>query len=305
MMGDGTNDVASRPDDAVKSRSRSLAARLWSLLWRFGRALLIAYLVIVVIAMIFENSMIFFPTPYPGGNWHPAGLKFEDAWFQAADGTRLHGWYVPKKNARATVLFCHGNAGNIAGRASILQLLHDRVGVSTLIFDYRGFGRSEGKPNEAGVLADARAARRWLAEREKIAETDIVMMGESLGGAVAVDLAARDGARALVLQSTFNKLPDVAAYHYPVLPVRWAMRTRLDSASKIGDYHGPLLQAHGEADTIVPLQFGQRLFDAANEPKEFILLRDPEHDHNTPMPMEYYDRLAAFLDAIKDRPQGR
>lgn len=277
------------------SRRISRGARLL----RFCRVLLtfflVFYLSIVVAAMFLENSLIFFPMPYPAGEWHPAGLTFEDAWFQAADGTRLHGWYVPTPNARAAVLFCHGNAGNITHRADIVKMLQRRVRVSTLLFDYRGYGRSEGKPNEPGVLADARAARRWLADREKIAEADVVVMGESIGGAVAVDLAARDGARALVLESTFNTLPNVAAYHYPWLPIRWAMRSRFDSIGKIGDYHGPLLQSHGDIDTIVPLRFGRSLFDAANEPKQFLEL--PGHDHNDPMPPEYYDALAAFLDA--------
>ena len=160
-------------------------------------------------------------------------------------------------------------------------------------------GGARASPNEAGILADARAARRWLAAREKIAERDVVLMGESLGGAVAVDLAARDGARALVLESTFTSLPDVAAYHYPWLPVRWAMRTRFDSLSKIGDYHGPLLKAHGDADTIVPMRFGRRLFEAANEPKKFLVM--PGHDHNDGMPAEYYDDVAKFLDQLGNR----
>ena len=121
----------------------------------------------------------------------------------------------------------------------------------------------------------------------------MVLLGESIGGAVAVDLAARDGAKALVLESTFDRLPDVAAYHVPWLPVRWLMQTRLDSAAEIGKYHGPLFQVHGDADTIVPLEFGQRLFAAANEPKHFMLL--PGHDHNDPMPTGYYFALAAFL----------
>ena len=163
------------------------------------------------------------------------------------------------------MLFCHGNGGNITHRVDALKMLHRRAGVSVLIFDYRGYGRSEGKPSEAGVLADARAARAWLAAREKIAEADVVLMGESLGGAVAVDLAARDGARALVLESTFSSLPDVAAYHYPWLPVRWVMRTRFDSAGKIGDYHGPLLagprrRRHDRAAAVRPaaVRGGQR-----------------------------------------------
>jgi len=303
-MRDSSSENTCPPDNVVEERGRPPVRGRWSLVWRIGRVVLIVYLLIVLAAMFFENSLIFFPMPYPGGDWRPTGLTFEDAWFQSADGTRLHGWYVFKKNARAAVLFCHGNAGNITHREHILQMLHHRVGVSTLIFDYRGYGRSEGKLSEAGVLADARAARRWLADREKIAEADVVLMGESIGGAVAVDLAARDGARALVLVSTFNSLPDVAAYHHPWLPVRWAMRTRLDSENKIGDYRGPLLQSHGDADTIVPLQFGQRLFGAANQPKEFLLY--PGYNHNDPMPSEYYDHLAAFLDGIKDRaPHGR
>jgi fermentation-respiration switch protein FrsA (DUF1100 family) len=257
---------------------------------------LLAYLVVVGAMMFLEDSLIYFPSVYPEGDWNPQGLSFEDAWFQAADGTRLHGWYVPKQNARAAVLFCHGNGGNLTHRVDTLLMLHRRIGASVLIFDYRGYGRSEGTPNEAGVLADARAARAWLAAREKCRATDVVLMGESLGGAVAVDLAARDGARALVLESTFSSLPDVAAYHYAWLPVRWAMRTRFDSVAKIGDYHGPLLQAHGDADGIVPLRFARRLFEAAAEPKQFLLLRG--HDHNDPMPPQFDAALAALMDRL-------
>jgi uncharacterized protein len=266
-------------------------------MWRIARWVLIVPLSIVVIMMFFENSLIFFPSRYPVGDWHPRDLRFEDARFEAADGTRLHGWYVPHPHARAAVLFCHGNAGNITGRASIARMLHDYVGVSVLLFDYRGYGRSEGRPSGPGILADTRAARKWLADREKIAETRVVVMGESIGGAVAVDLAARDGARALILENTFSSLADVAAYHYRWLPVRWAMRTRLDPAAQIGSYHGPLFQAHGDADAIVPLEFGRRLFDAAKEPKQFLLL--PGHDHNDPMPTTYYEALTTFLAGVK------
>jgi fermentation-respiration switch protein FrsA (DUF1100 family) len=264
---------------------------------RFLIGVAVAYVLCVVVLMIFEDSFIYFPTRYPGGDWQPTWLSFEDAWFRAADGTRLHGWYVAHERPRAAVLFCHGNAGNVTHRADMLRVLHDHVGVSVLIFDYRGYGRSEGKPNEAGVLADARAARAWLAEREGIVEQDVVMMGRSLGGAVAADLAAKEGARGLVLESTFTSIPDMGARLFPWLPVRWLVRTQLNAAAIIGDYHGPLLQSHGDADRTVPNELGRRLFEAANEPKHFRPL--PGHDHNDPQPPDYYDALAAFLDALE------
>jgi len=257
---------------------------------------LICYLVIVLMLMILERSLIYFPTVYPGGDWQPLALGFEDAWFEAADGTRLHGWYLPQDDPRAVVLFCHGNAGNLSHRSGMLRALHELVGVSVLIFDYRGYGRSEGKPSEAGILEDGRAARAWLAQRAAVAPDEIVLMGRSLGGAVAIDMAADQQARGLVLESTFTSIPDIAAYHYPWLPVRLLVRTQLNSLAKIPAYHGPLLQSHGDADTIIPYHLGQRLFEAANQPKRFVIL--PGADHNDPQPREYYEELIRFLDGL-------
>jgi fermentation-respiration switch protein FrsA (DUF1100 family) len=266
----------------------------YNIAWRAGRILLIVYLLLLLAMMFLENSLIYFPRNYPEDDWAPWGLTLEDAWFTAGDGTKIHGWYVPHEKPCAVVLFCHGNAGNITHRADILRSLHNRVGAAVLIFDYRGYGKSEGQPDERGVLSDARAARSWLAEKTGLAEDRIVLMGESLGGAVAVDLAA-DGARALILENTFSSMADVAAYHYPWLPVRLLMRTRFDSAAKIASCHGPLYQSHGDRDSIVPLKFARRLFEAANEPKQFLLLAGA--DHNDPRPPQYYDKLRAFLDS--------
>lgn len=251
----------------------------------------------VGVSMIFEESLIFFPMPYPEGDWNPGWLSFEDARFLSPDGLKLHGWFAECQEPRAVVLFCHGNAGNVTHRAETLRGLHDLVGASVLIFDYRGYGRSEGTPDEPGILADARAARTWLAQREGVAEQDIVLMGRSVGGAVAVDLAAKDGARALVLESTFTSMPDVAAHHYPWLPIRHLLRTRFDSLAKIANYHGPLVQSHGDADTIVPYRLGRRLFDAANQPKQFITI--PAGDHNDLQDGDYYETLITFLDGIE------
>ena len=166
-----------------------------------------------------------------------------------------------------------------------------------MVFDYRGYGRSEGVPDAAGILLDGRAARRWLAERAAVKENEIVLMGESLGGAVVVDMAAADGARGVVLDSTFSSLSDVAGFHYPLLPVAALTKTRLDSAGLIAKYHGPLLICHGDKDQIIPIKFGRKLFSAANEPKRFVVM--PGHDHNDPRPAEFFAALDEFLDTLK------
>ena len=279
---------------ATEARPRRSRGRF---LWRVVRFPLVVYVLVVLGAMWGENRLIFVPFDWTVGDWQPEGLVFEDAEFQAADGTKLHGWYVPAENPSAVVLFCHGNAGNITHRIDLMGAMQKHVGASVLVFDYRGFGRSEGSPDEPGVLQDARAARQWLSERTGVAEQDIVLMGESLGGGVAVDLAAKDGARGLILEDTFTSLPDMAAYHYWWLPARWLMRSRLDSLAQIGQYRGPLLMAHGDADTIVPIEYAERLFAAANEPKQFLVERGA--DHNDPRSARYYRELKSFLESLK------
>lgn len=243
-----------------------------------------------------ERKMVFHPVPFPEGNWEPRGLTYEDAWFHAKDGTRLHGWFVPHPDATAVVLFMHGNAGNISHRAHTLNILNQRHRLSVLAFDYRGYGRSEGKPSERGILDDARAARVWLARRTGVAEQDIVLMGRSLGGGVAVDLAAKDGARGLVLASTFTSLPDVGAHHFRWLPVHVLMSLRLDSLSKIEQYRGPLLQSHGDADRVIPYELGVQLFDAAPGRKQFVTI--PNGDHNDPQTERYRVALDEFLATL-------
>lgn len=264
------------------------------------RVPLLVYLGLCLLMMFFENSLTYFPAKYPVGNWQPAGLEFEDAWFTADDGTKLHGWYVPVEEPTAVVLFCHGNAGNITGRLDVMQFSQQRLNASLLMFDYRGYGRSEGSPHEQGVLMDARAARQWLAEKSGLPEQEIVLWGESIGGAVAVDLAASEGAGGLILEDTFTSLPAVAAYHYPWLPVRLLMRGRFDSLAKIGNYHGPLLMIHGDADTIVPYHFGQQLFAAANEPKRFVT--EPGHDHNDARSRAAWAAIEDFFRSASTTP---
>lgn len=262
---------------------------------RIGWSVIRIYILLLLMMMFMERALIFRPTAYPDGNWNPESLAYEDAWFTADDGVKLHGWFCEHPDPQAVVLYCHGNAGNLSYRVDRMRDLLS-LDASVMIFDYRGYGRSEGSPDEAGIMADARAARKWLAERVQRDEQDIVLLGNSLGGAVAVDLAT-DGAKALVLENTFTSLPDVAAVHYPFVPARWIMRTRLDSLSKIVRYKGPLLLAHGTADSIIPYDLGRRLFAAANEPKQMFSVKGG--DHNDGIKPAYKQALREFLSALK------
>lgn len=226
------------------------------------------------------------------GDWTLDALV-EDVWFESADGTCLNGWYAAASQPRAVVLFMHGNAGNITDLRPVLRVFRDRLNCSILVFDYRGYGRSDGHPSEPGVCADARAARSWLAKKTSVPETAIVLVGHSLGGGVAVDLAAREGARGLVLQSTFSTLPDAAQSH---VPVRSLMHMKFDSMSKISHYHGPLLQSHGDADRVIPYALGCKLFAAANEPKEFITIAGG--GHSDLLTADYVAALDHFLASL-------
>jgi fermentation-respiration switch protein FrsA (DUF1100 family) len=258
------------------------------------RTFLILYLLAAGCAPL--EPFVYQPRPLPAEILDRGGTP-ESAWITSADGTLLHGFYAHQDSPIAVVLYCHGNAGNVADREQILKLFHVSFKASVLVFDYRGYGKSEGRPDEAGILADARAARKWLAERNGVAETDVVLVGRSLGGAVAVDLAL-DGARGLVLESTFTALTDVADHHLWPLPGGALLRTKLHSAGKVGAYRGPLLQSHGTADATVPFSLGQKLFAAANEPKRFIAI--PGGEHNDPPTRAY---LSALWEFLRDLPR--
>jgi len=244
----------------------------------------------------FERQGIFQPAKYPSGDWSQTSVLVQDAHFTAEDGTRLHGWYVRHPQPKGHALLLHGNAGNVTLLADTLRVLNQRHKLAVLALDYRGYGKSEGTPSEEGLYQDARAARKWLTERESIGEGDIVLMGVSLGGAVAVDLASRDGARGLVLASTFTSLPEAAQKHWPLVPMSLVLSTRMNSLAKIKNYHGPLLMTHGDADEVVPYKQGQALYEAAPGSKRLITVSGGKH--NSPQPEEYRVALDQFLNQL-------
>ncbi|RIK82678.1 MAG: alpha/beta hydrolase [Planctomycetota bacterium] len=265
--------------------------------WRIARPLLAIYLTVVLMFALLERLLVYPAPRLDGADCVAADLPYEDVFFAAEDGTRLHGWYVPHPQPRAVVLFAHGNGENVASLAPLLRLLHDRVAVTTFAWDYRGYGRSGGKPHEENLLSDARTAQRWLAARAGVRPEDVVVYGRSLGGGVAVGLASQHLVRGLVLERTFAGLVETAAHHFPWLPVRWLMKNRFPSIERIASYRGPLLQSHGTADEVVPFDMGRRLFEAAGSAnKRFITCEGA--DHNCPQPDDFYDALVEFLDSL-------
>lgn len=260
------------------------------------RTMALSYLGVLLVLLFLENWLVYPAPRYPVGDWEARQLPHEDVYFASADGTKLHGWFVEHPQPRAVILYCHGNGEHVAYNAELLQMLRDQFRVTVFAFDYRGYGRSEGHPFETGILEDAEAAQAWLAERTGLAQKDIVLMGRSIGGGVAVHLAAKNGARGLILESTFSSLPEAAAGQFPWLPVGWLMKNRYDSQAKIAGYHGPLLQSHGDCDTLIPLALARKLFDAAAEPKVFYCVSGG--DHNCLQPAAYYQKLDQFLDQL-------
>ena len=242
-----------------------------------------------------EKSLIYHPTEWPADFAIPENAPVEEAWFTAADGTQIHGLFAEHPNPKGVALVCHGNAGNVADRVGSLSILNQAHQLSVLMFDYRGFGKSDGKPDEQGLYMDARAARKWLAQRAGCEEADVIIMGRSLGGAVAIDLAAKDGAKALVIASTFTSMPEVAKQHAKLLPTGLMMTQRLDSVSKIKNYSGPLLQSHGRDDQLIPIQIGRKLHSAAPGKKRFI---EVEGGHNAPQSPEYRKALEELLNSL-------
>jgi alpha/beta superfamily hydrolase len=255
------------------------------------------YLALCVLVFIFQARLLYLPNIGGRGlSATPAdiGLAFEDVRFSTRDGAALHGWFIPAPQAQHVLLHCHGNGGNISHRLDAIRLFHD-LGLSVFIFDYRGYGLSAGRPDEEGTYRDAEAAWNYLLDARGLSAERIVVHGHSLGAAIAAQLVRGRQPAALILESPFTSIADVASRHYWFLPVRWLSRFDYPTAAFVRDVHAPLLVVHSQYDEISPFAHGRVVFEQANEPKAFLEIGG---DHNAGFLLSgarYTEGLREFL----------
>ncbi len=256
----------------------------------------VAYGLLVAFVYLTQDRMFFFPTSDLVTTPDRHGLDYEDVELTAEDGVRLHGWFVPAPDARTTLLFFHGNGGNISHRIESLQIFHE-LGLSVFILSYRGYGRSEGSPGEAGTRRDAQAAWQYLREERGLPASRIVVFGRSLGAAVAADLAARVDPGAVILESAFTSAADLGSEVYPWLPVRWLIRHEYEVLGRVEAIDAPMLVVHGRDDEIVPFDHGRKIADAAGAP--LLELRGGHNDAFLRSRAEYLRGLREFLGPLE------
>jgi len=283
----------------------SMTPRLRTVAWRVP--LLLAGILGTGMFLGLEKYVIYVPERAIEMTPRSEGLAYEDVWFPATDGVKLHGWLVPAPEARFTLVWFHGNAGNISHRVDNIKYLHRSLGPPLLpnifIFDYRGYGRSAGSLSdlsEEATYHDADGALAYLRGRPDLAPTKLVYFGRSLGAAIAVEMARHHAPAGLILETPFTSIKDMARVALPFLPVGGLLRTKYDSLSKMQEIRVPLLVLHGDRDDVVPYEQGRRLFEAANQPKTFYTIRGAHHNDTYIVgDRPYFDAWARFLRGLE------
>ena len=270
---------------------------LWSVIVVAG-----ALLSICVALYFYQTKLVFYPTREFAITPSQLQLPYEDVYIDVTTKERIHGWYFPADNPdsdkkRPVALFCHGNTGNISHRLETVELvLH--LGADILLFDYRGYGKSDGSPSEDNVYTDAEACYNWLVEQKGVRPENIILFGRSLGGAVVIELARRVKCGGLVVESSFTSAEEMGKKIFPLIPIKYLLRYRFDSIGKIGSVTCPVLVTHSPDDEIIPFEMGRQLFTAANEPKRFVTLRGGHNER------EYFAD-GIYTVALNDLLHGR
>ncbi|WP_291321855.1 alpha/beta hydrolase [Desulfonatronospira sp.] len=251
----------------------------------------VIYLIFLGYAYIFQSRLVYVPhgelVAFPGD----VGLDYHEVYLNTSDEIRIHGWFVPAKDSREVVLFSHGNAGNISHRLTTLDFLHS-LDMSTFIYDYRGYGKSQGSPDEPGTYIDARAAWEYLVQEKGFDPDDIFVMGRSLGGAIAAYLGEKERPAGIILESTFTSIPDMGRDLMPFLPVKLLSRYSYDTLSRLQKFPSPVLIIHSPQDEIVPYRHGRTLYAEAGEPKYFLEIQG---DHNS----GYMESRETYLNGLE------
>jgi fermentation-respiration switch protein FrsA (DUF1100 family) len=271
-------------------------------------ALVVGYGALVGLAFAFQDQLLFQPSSRLLATPDDAGMSYETVRLDTEDGETLHGWWIPAPDvsretssdaSAKTLLFFHGNAGNISGRLESVQQFH-RLGLNVLIVDYRGYGQSTGTPSEQGIYNDAEACWRHLTEARGIAPADVVLFGRSMGGGAATWLATQHRPSALILESVFTTVPDVGAHHYSFLPVRALATNQFDNESRVAEIDAPKLHIHSREDRVVPFRLGRRVYEAAAEPKQFLEIEGGHNDGFLVSEDEYLRTIEEFLEESLD-----
>lgn len=257
--------------------------------------LCIAIGLMVIYLRYIERRSLFYPMKEIEFLPRQIGLNYEDIFFKTSDNVNINGWFISNPNARYTILFCHGNAGNISHRLEKLKFFHE-LGCDIFIFDYRGYGKSKGKPSEKGMYLDVQGAYDYLLSR-KISPEQIIGYGESIGGAISIDLASKNRLGGLITDSTLSSSKDMIKIIYPFLPY-WIFSSRLDSINKIKSIKIPKLIIHSVNDEIVPYKLGQRLFENADDPKEFLQIHGGHNSCFFESEVILKEKIANFLNRL-------
>lgn len=252
------------------------------------------YLVLVALLYLFQSKMMYHPVKTIYQTPESVGMAYQTVSFNAEDGTQLSGWFVTSERNRGTIIFSHGNAGNISGRLETIRILQG-LGLNVLIYDYRGYGNSEGRPGEEGTYSDVMGAWQYLVKERRVPPDDIILMGRSLGGPVSAWLATRTNPAGLILESTFTSAQDLASELYPFFPVRWLMKYHYPTLEYLKKISIPLLITHSTEDGLVPYHHGRELYEAAAEPKEFFSMQGDHGRGHVESGRAYIEALEKFI----------
>ena len=262
--------------------------------------LILSFVAVALLIFFFirflEQKSLYFPFPTLEITPQDMSMEYEDVHLTASDGTKLHGWFIPSESSKAAVLLAHGNGGNISHRLEKLKMLHD-TDLDILIFDYRGYGLSSGSPSEDGIYLDVQAFYDYLVNEKNLSADSIIGYGESLGGAVIINLAKGYRLGGIILEGAFTSVPDMARKLIPFMPSA-LLKTRFDSFNKIGTIKVPKLFFHSTSDEVVPFELGRRLFEAAQGPKEFVQLHGGHNDAFMVSQDEYVGHIHEFVSNI-------